>query len=202
MPTAYTCDGMGSTLPLSWTGAPAATKEFALLMTTLPGDGTTKWNWVLYHIPATATHLAKDTFLVGTLGVGSDGPGAIYDPPCSRGPGPKVYTWTLYALSDSPVFNERTNRITGNMVTDAIRGITLASASMSLTYSRTVRSPGSSEDWVPPEFAARFAVRHRVGELRRHVWLHQHHGHHHCAHDERHRLHESADPDTAGFSRR
>ncbi len=144
LPPAYTCDGTGSTLPLSWTGAPEGTKEFALLMTTLPGDGTTKWNWVLYNIPATATRLAKDTFLVGTLGVGSDGPGAVYNPPCSRGPGPKLYTWTLYALSDSPAFNAGTDRITGTTVTQAIRGITLASASITLTYSRNAGSSGSS----------------------------------------------------------
>jgi hypothetical protein len=36
------------------------------------------------------------------LGVGSDGPGTVYDPPCSQGPGAKLYTYTLYALSESP----------------------------------------------------------------------------------------------------
>ena len=55
LPSDYTCDGMGSTIPLAWTDAPSGTKEFALLMTTLPGDGATKWNWVLYGIPGTIT---------------------------------------------------------------------------------------------------------------------------------------------------
>ncbi len=85
LPAAYTCDGTGSTLALAWTGAPASTKEFAVLMTTLPGDGTT-----------------KDSFVIGALGVGSDGPGTIYNPPCSQGPGAKVYTYSVYALSGSP----------------------------------------------------------------------------------------------------
>ena len=144
LPAAYTCDGTGSTIPLAWSGAPAGTKEFALLMTTLPGDGTTKWNWVLYHIPATTTSLAKDSFLIGTPGVGSDGPGTIYNPPCSQGPGAKLYTYTVYALSDVPVFSVPASQVTGQMVTDAIRGMTLGTASLGLTYARTTSSPGTS----------------------------------------------------------
>jgi phosphatidylethanolamine-binding protein (PEBP) family uncharacterized protein len=135
-----------STLPLAWSNPPAGTKEFTLLMTTLPGDGTTKWNWVLYGIPATISSLAKDTFLVGTLGVGSDGPGTVYDPPCSQGPGAKLYTYTLYALSASPAFSVPTNQVTGQMVTDAISGITLGSASLNLTYTRAVSPTGSSNN--------------------------------------------------------
>ena len=76
LPADYTCDGTGSTLPLSWSNAPAGTKEFAVMMTTLPGDGTTKWNWVLYNLRPTLTSIAKDAFLVGTVGVGSDGLGS------------------------------------------------------------------------------------------------------------------------------
>ncbi len=144
MPAAYTCDGSGSTLPLAWSNSPAGTKEFAVLMTTLPGDGTTKWNWVLYSIPATATSLAKDTFLVGTLGVGSDGPGTVYDPPCSQGPGAKVYTYTVYALSSSPIFTVPATQVTGQTLKNAIAGITLGSASLNLTYSRPNSPSGSS----------------------------------------------------------
>ena len=42
LPADYTCDGSGSTPALSWLNAPSGTTEFALLMTTLPGDGSTK----------------------------------------------------------------------------------------------------------------------------------------------------------------
>ncbi len=137
LPADYTCDGTGSTPPLSWSNPPTGTKEFALLMTTLPGDGSTKWNWVLYKIPATVTSLAKDSFLVGTLGVGSDGPGTVYNPPCSQGPGSKVYTFTLYALASTPVFSVPAEQVNGKAVTDAIAGITLGSASLNLSYART-----------------------------------------------------------------
>ena len=144
LPADYTCDGTGSTLPLSWSNAPAGTKEFVVLMTTLPGDGTTKWNWVLYHIPATAGSLSKDSFLVGTTGVGSDGPGTVYNPPCSQGPGAKTYTWTAYALSDVPAFSVAASQVTGQMVADAIASLRLASASLNLNFTRTTLTGSST----------------------------------------------------------
>lgn len=143
LPVAYTCDGQGSTIPLAWTGAPSGTREFAVLMTTLPGDGTTKWNWVLYKVPATTTSLPRDSFLAGTLGVGSDGPGTVYNPPCSQGPGAKIYTWTVYALSGTPTFSVPASQVTGQMVTDAISSLKLGSASLNLSYTRT-STTGSS----------------------------------------------------------
>ena len=136
LPIDYTCDGTGSTLALNWSGTPSGTKEYALLMTTLPGDGTTKWNWVLHGIPATATGLAKNSSGVGTLGVGSDGPQAAYQPPCSQGPGAKVYTFTLHALSASPSLQVPANQVTGAVLTGAIANITLGSASLKLSYAR------------------------------------------------------------------
>jgi len=140
----YTCDGTGSSPQLSWTNAPAGTKEFALLMTTLPGDGTTKWNWVLYGIPAATKSLNKDTFGIGTTGVGSDGPFAGYQPPCSQGPGAKTYTFTLYALSATPDLSAAGSTVNGSTITSAIAGITLGSATLDLTYTRPTNATGSS----------------------------------------------------------
>ena len=105
------------------------------MMTTLPGDGTTKWNWVLYGIPGNVTGLAKNSTGVGTLGTGSHGTVGQYDPPCSQGPGPKVYTFTLYALSGSPELPAR-EQVTGPALTNAISSITLGRASLSVSYSR------------------------------------------------------------------
>jgi len=137
LPTEYTCDGTGSSPALSWFNAPAGTRWFVLLMTTLPGDGTTKWNWVLHSIPATITSLAKNSSEVGTLGVGSDGPTVAYQPPCSQGPGTKVYTFTLYALSASPTLPDVATQVTGATLMQAISSITLGSTSLSLNYSRS-----------------------------------------------------------------
>jgi len=136
LPAEYTCDGAGSSIALSWSNAPAGTREFALMMTTLPGDGTTKWNWVLYAIPASATGLARNGSGVGTPGVGSDGPQAAYQPPCSQGPGAKLYTFTLHALSASPSLPASASQVTGAVLTGAIANITLGSASLKLSYTR------------------------------------------------------------------
>jgi PKD repeat protein len=136
LPADYTCDGTGSSPALSWSGAPAGTKEFALLMTTLPGDGTTKWNWVLYGIPATTTSLAKNSSGIGILGVGSHGSTMAYEPPCSQGPGAKLYTFTLYALSESPQLPDASDQVTGEVLTEAISSITLGSATLNLSYTR------------------------------------------------------------------
>lgn len=110
LPAEYTCDGGGSTIALSWANVPTGTQEFALLMTALPGDGT--------------------------LGVGSDGPSAVYQPPCSQGPGAKVYTFTVYALSGPLRLSTPASQTTGAVVTSAIAPLTLGSASLSLSYTR------------------------------------------------------------------
>lgn len=144
LPADYTCDGTGSTIALSWANVPAGTQEFALLMTTLPGDGTIKYNWVLHGIPAIRTGLLKDSYNVGVAGIGSDGPIIGYQPPCSQGPGAKVYTWTLYALSAAPALPTAANQVTGAVVANAIAGITLGSASLSLSYARTTLTGSST----------------------------------------------------------
>lgn len=144
LPIEYTCDGKGSTIELSWSNPPAGTREFALLMTTLPGDGSTKWNWVLYGIPGTTTRLNKNTFGIGTVGVGSDGPTAAYQPPCSQGPGLKTYTFTLYALSASPSLPQAANQVTGAMLASAISPYVLGAASLNLGYARSTATGSST----------------------------------------------------------
>ena len=138
----YTCDGTGSSPQLSWSNPPAGTTEFAVLMTTLPGDGTTKWNWVLHGIPASVRSLAKDSFGLGTPGVGSDGPFVGYQPPCSQGPGAKVYTFTVYALSGSPALSATPT--TGAALTSAMATLTLGTATLNLSFTRAATPTGSS----------------------------------------------------------
>jgi phosphatidylethanolamine-binding protein (PEBP) family uncharacterized protein len=135
LPVDYTCDGAGGSPPLAWTGVPAGTAELALLMTTLSPDGM-KWNWVLYHIPTSATSLPAGATGVGTAGVTSDGPLLQYYPPCSSGPGPKEYTFTLYALSAAPSFSVPAAQVSGPIVTDAVGSLTLASSVVTVTYTR------------------------------------------------------------------
>lgn len=135
LPITYTCDGAGTSPPLAWSGVPEGAVELDLLMTTLANDGL-KWNWVLYAIPATANGLATATAGVGTAGLTSDGPNLAYAPPCSQGPGPKTYTFTLYAVSAHPSLPPAPSQVTGAVLTDALRTVTLAQAALSVTYTR------------------------------------------------------------------
>ncbi|MEI6222787.1 MAG: hypothetical protein WCP97_08550 [bacterium] len=131
-----TCDGAGVSPALAWSGAPAETKEYALLMSTITPDNTTKWSWVLYGIPATTTSLEKNTTGIGTLGQGSHSTTLVYQPPCSQGPGEKVYTVTVYALSSSPTVPTDPKQVNGEVLTKALSNITLATATLNLSHSR------------------------------------------------------------------
>jgi PKD repeat protein len=138
LPVSYTCDasGGGHSPPLEWTGAPEGTVEFAITATTFALDGT-KWNWVLYHVPGSATSLPEDAAGVGTPGVSTDGPERRYYPPCSTGPGAKTYTFTIYALSGSPTFSVPESEVTGEVLISAISPLIIASQQVSVNYTRT-----------------------------------------------------------------
>jgi phosphatidylethanolamine-binding protein (PEBP) family uncharacterized protein len=135
LPVRYTCDGEGGGVspPLEWAGVPAGTVELALLVTTLSVDGL-KWNWVRYGIPGDATGLPEGGGGIGSDGLTSDGPLLQYYPPCPHGPGAKSYDFTLYALSEAPAFSVPAEEINGQIVTDAIAGITLGSCVITVTY--------------------------------------------------------------------
>jgi len=135
LPVVYTCDGDSATLPLVWEDAPVGTQSFAVAMHHIPGPGDTHWYWVMYDIPATTLALPQNVHGVGTLGTNSVNGRAEYAPPCSKGPGEKVYTYTVYALSAQPHFT--TTDVTRDVLLDAIADITLASAALNVTYNRS-----------------------------------------------------------------
>lgn len=68
LPLEFTGDGAGLSPPLEWSGAPAATTSFAIIMHHLAPDGEVKWYWTHYNLPASATGVPKDARAVGTLG--------------------------------------------------------------------------------------------------------------------------------------
>ncbi len=98
LPVDYTGDGTSSTLPLEWSGAPAGTKSYALIMHHIDPEGAAKWYWTLYDIPANVTSLPKNVNGIGKVGTGFKGQ-VGYEAPHSKGPGSKTYTLNLYALS-------------------------------------------------------------------------------------------------------
>jgi phosphatidylethanolamine-binding protein (PEBP) family uncharacterized protein len=136
LPAEYTCDGASATLALNWSGAPKGTKGYAVIMHHVASQDDVHWYWVLYDIPQDATGLSKNSTATGTLGTNSVNDKTAYAPPCSKGPGPKVYTYTVYALSAQPQLSVPASQVNRDVLLDAIRDITLASAELHVIYTR------------------------------------------------------------------
>jgi phosphatidylethanolamine-binding protein (PEBP) family uncharacterized protein len=136
LPADYTCDGSGATLPLEWTGAPEGTQSFAVVMHHVDPEGAIKWYWILYDIPASVTALPRNVTAVGTLGNNSVNGSTAYAPPCSQGPGPKAYAYTVYALSSPPQITVPPSEVNREVLLAAISDRTLASAALNVIYTR------------------------------------------------------------------
>ncbi len=135
LPITYSCDGDGVSPPLAWSGGPEATAAYAVVMHHVPDDGVAHWYWVLYNVDATVTELAEGAVppaLVGTNSVNSD---LAYAPPCSKGPGPKLYTFTIYALDAQPFFAADT-AVSRDALLAAIDRHVPEQASLTVTYDR------------------------------------------------------------------
>jgi phosphatidylethanolamine-binding protein (PEBP) family uncharacterized protein len=102
--------GDGASPPIAWTGAPPATKTYAVLiyhypMGTVPGKDVPNHYWLLWNIAGGATSLSRgNPEGVGTEGSNKDARGTGYTPPCSPiGSGSHTYHIRVYALSGAPV---------------------------------------------------------------------------------------------------
>lgn len=137
LPITYTCDGESISPPLSWSGAPETTQSYALIMHHNAPDGV-HWYWTMYHISADATQIKSDETL-GILGTNSVNNLNVYAPPCSKGPGEKSYTYTIYALSAPVALNENTKVDRAALLT-AMQKITLGSAQLTVSYERSGES--------------------------------------------------------------
>ena len=134
LPKEFTCDGSSATLPLAWSGAPEGTKSFAIIMHHVPGPGDAHWYWVLYNIDSNITSLEKNSMDIGVLGNNSVNGKNVYAPPCSKGPGEKIYTYTVYALSTELKLSAPA--VSRDVLLAAIKDSTLASAELNVTYTR------------------------------------------------------------------
>jgi len=136
LPREYTCDGESATLPLEWIGFPESTKCFALVMHHKASPTYIHWYWVLYDIPLSVQSLPKNVARIGILGNNSVNGNTEYAPPCSKGPGPKEYIYTIYALSDSVSLTVPHSEVSREVLLEAIKNITISSATLTVIYSR------------------------------------------------------------------
>ena len=149
LPAEYTGDGESATLPLEWSGAPSGAKSFALIMHHIAPD-MTKWYWIIYDIPAKTKSLPKNVKDTGVLGNNSVNGKTGYAPPHSKGPGPKKYIYTLYALSAPPKIAVKPEKVNREVLLSAMKGLVLGKAELSVIYTRFPAADGGAEDGPPP----------------------------------------------------
>jgi phosphatidylethanolamine-binding protein (PEBP) family uncharacterized protein len=140
LPSDYTCDGTSATLPLSWSGEPPGTQSYAIIMHHEASPTDIHWYWVLYNIPADIDSLPKNVVGIGTLGNNSVNDRMEYAPPCSQGPGPKTYSYTIYALSSAPSVAVPDSLVSRAVLLESMKGLILDTAALHVVYSRLAPS--------------------------------------------------------------
>ena len=104
----FGCSGQNVSPALKWSGAPEATKSFALLVhdPDAPTGGAGWWHWLVVNIPASADELRKNAgkadgsnLPFGCAQIDTDFGGPGWGGPCPpQGDKPHRYNFTLYAL--------------------------------------------------------------------------------------------------------
>jgi len=145
IPKDHTADGKNVSPALMWSGAPAATKQFAMVMddpdVPMPGGFV---HWVVYKIPAAAKGLPAELPMDATLTAPADLAGTVqglsgFRRAGYRGPAPPAgkphhYTFTVYALdtADLPLA-EGLNR---TQLMEAIKGHIIGQGALVAIYER------------------------------------------------------------------
>jgi len=102
----FGCKGGNVSPALAWSGAPAGTQSFALLMHDPDAPtGSGWWHWIVYNIPPGTSALAagagdpkKGQMPAGAVQGRNDYGSAGYGGPCPPPGSPHHYNFTLYAL--------------------------------------------------------------------------------------------------------
>ena len=136
LPAKYTCDGTSISPPIAWKTAPIGTKSFAVIMHHIPPTGDAHVYMLVYNIPSSVSSLTEKSANVGLFGVNTVNGKTEYSPPCSQGPGAKLYVMTVYALSAEPVLGVVQSKVTRDILLAAITKTTLGTAVMNVNYSR------------------------------------------------------------------
>jgi Raf kinase inhibitor-like YbhB/YbcL family protein len=141
IPAKYTCEGEDTSPPLAWSGAPAGTKSFVLIVDDPdapdPAAPRMTWvHWVLYDLPLSSTSLAEGADS-GGLPPGTKSGLNDWKRPGYGGPCPPIgrhrYVHKLYAL-DTELTGLR--QPTKSNVEAAMKGHVLAEARLTGTYQK------------------------------------------------------------------
>jgi Raf kinase inhibitor-like YbhB/YbcL family protein len=147
VPIDHTADGKNVSPALAWSGAPANTKQFALIYddpdVAFGNPPQSFVHWVVYKIPGTAKGLPADLPMDAVLTAPADIAGTIqglsgFKRTGYRGPAPPPgkphhYTWTVYALDAELPLAEGLNR---NQLMEAMKGHIIGQGSLVAIYER------------------------------------------------------------------
>jgi len=150
LPVEYTGDGDSASPPLAWTGVPKGTQSLVLIMHHLDPEGKTKIYWLMYDIDPKTTSVAKKVTDFGKMGVSTVHHRVEYASPHSKGPGEKKYVLTLFALSAKPDLSKAESPITVDPLLAAMKGKILATADLTVIYTRPAGASDSKEEKRPP----------------------------------------------------
>lgn len=125
---------------LSWTGAPAGTKSFALTVfdPDAPREGGW-WHWLAFDIPASVTHLPEGAGKVRGMPQGTIQSITDFGPPGYGGPAPPPgkthrYIFTIYALKTAKL--GLSSDAAPTTVDAAIKQASLGQATITALYGR------------------------------------------------------------------
>ena len=147
VPIDHTADGKNLSPALAWSGAPANTKQFALIYddpdVAFGNPPQSFVHWVVYKIPGTAKGLPAELPMDAVLTAPADIAGSIqglsgFKRTGYRGPAPPPgkphhYTWTVYALDAELPLAEGLNR---NQLLEAMQGHIIGQGSLVAIYER------------------------------------------------------------------
>ena len=147
VPVDHTADGRNVSPALSWSGAPATTKQFALIYddpdVSFGNPPQSFVHWVVYKIPGTAKGLPAELPMDAVLTAPSEIAGTIqglsgFKRTGYRGPAPPPgkphhYTWTVYALDAELPLEQGLNR---NQLLEAMKGHIIGQGSLVAIYER------------------------------------------------------------------
>ena len=129
------CGGENVPPALSWSGAPAATKSFALTVFDPDAQGGW-WHWIVYDIPAAASSLAHGTVSPAGAHLGRNDFGLkTYDGACPPpGSGTHHYLFKIWALATPSLPSDMDAK--GETIGPYLEAHALASATLTATYER------------------------------------------------------------------
>jgi Raf kinase inhibitor-like YbhB/YbcL family protein len=135
----HTCDGADASPPLAWSGAPAGTASWALVVDDPDAPAGVFSHWVLWALAANRSSLpegvAREAEPAGIGRQGKNGFGKIgYNGPCPPAGKLHHYRFKLYALSSTVDLPAGTT--TSAELEAAVAGKTLAQSTLTGTYSR------------------------------------------------------------------